>query len=128
MPATPTTEIVAYTLRENNSLRQVATQYQLSHPDVKVTVQVGLDQDSTLTKEDAIRALNTELLAGKGPDLILLDGLDINRYIEKGILKDLTSWVKSDEEAKQCLENIMGAYKVSEKIYALPMRFTIPTL
>ena len=128
MPVTPSTELIVYTLRENNSLRQIITQYQLSHPDIKVTVQVGVDEKSTLTQEDAIKALNTELLAGKGPDLIVLDGLDINSYIEKGILADMDSWVKVDEETKKCLKNILETYRIKGKIYALPMHFTIPTL
>ena len=128
MPTTASTEIIAYTLKENNSLNQIVTQYQGSHPEVKITVQVGLERGSSLTEEDAIKALNTELLAGKGPDLILLDGLDIETYIEKGMLTDMSNWLKTTEEPKMYLENIVQAYETQEKIYAVPMRFTLPML
>lgn len=126
--ATPSTEIIAYSLRESNSLREIVTQYQLSHPDIKITLQVGLDKNSTLTREDAVKALNTELLAGKGPHLILLDELDIGTYIEKGLLADVSSLVKNDEEGNKYLENIVEAYKVNDKAYVIPVCFTIPTL
>ena len=39
---------------------------------------------------DDIRTLNTELLGGNGADVLLLDGLSAESYIEKGILADLT--------------------------------------
>lgn len=127
-PTTPTTEIIAYSLKENACLRQIAAQYQLSHPSIKVTLQVGLDKDSTLTEADAVKALNTELMAGNGPDLILLDGLNIDTYIEKGILADMGDWAKSAESFNQCFENIISAYQEKDKLYALPVHFTVPML
>ena len=127
-PTTASRELIAYTLKENNSLNQIITQYQGSNPEVKITVQIGLERGSSLTEEDAIKALNTEILAGKGPDLILLDGLDIETYIEKGMLTDMSNWLKTTEEPKMYLENIVQAYETQEKIYAVPMRFTLPML
>lgn len=41
--------------------------------------------------EDVIRALNTELLNGKGADVLILDGLPMETYKNKGILADLSS-------------------------------------
>ena len=127
-PTTPTKEVIAYSLRENALLRQVIAQYQINHPDVKVTLQVGLEQGSTITEEDAIKALNTELIAGKGPDLIVLDGLNIDTYIKKGILEDLSKWAKEAEVVNECLPNIISAYKVKDKTYALPIHFVTPML
>ena len=127
-PTTPTTEMIAYSLKENMCLRQIAAQYQLSHPDVKVTLQIGLDKDSSLTEADAVKALNTELMAGKGPDLILLDGLNEDTYIQKGVLADMSEWTKDAEEIKQCFPNIITAYSTKDKVYALPVHFTVPML
>jgi hypothetical protein len=127
-PTLPTTEIMAYTLKENATLRQIVAQYQNSHPDIRVTVQVGLEQNSTLTEYDAIKTLNTELMAGKGPDLILLDGLNADTYLEKGILADLSDWTDQNEVLSECLENIVSAYQVGDKLYALPVHFTAPML
>ena len=128
IPTLPTTEIIAYTLKENATLRQIVAQYQNSHPDIRVTVQVGLEQNSTLTEYDAIKTLNTELMAGKGPDLILLDGLNADTYLEKGILADLSDWASQNEVLSECLENIVSAYQIEDKLYALPVHFTAPML
>ena len=47
--------------------------FRKSHPDVYVKQEIGLSGDYGMTKEDAVRNLNTSLLAGEGPDLLLLD-------------------------------------------------------
>ncbi len=46
-----------------------------------------------VTANDAVKNLNTQLLAGKGPDMILLNGMPADAYIEKGILMDLSDFV-----------------------------------
>jgi hypothetical protein len=36
-------------------------------------------------KEDYIRTLNTELLAGNGPDILVLNELPADSFVEKGV-------------------------------------------
>lgn len=55
--------------------------------------------------EDTIRALNTELLGGKGADVLILDGLPVESYQEKGILLDIQ---KKDQELAK-LEALIAA-------------------
>ncbi len=128
MPAVASTELTVYTLKKSDTLNQIVTLFQGSHPDIKVTVQVGLERGSSLTEEEVVKALNTELLAGKGPDLILLDGLNSGTYIGKGMLADMKSCITDSEEGKACLENIVQAYETNDKIFAVPIRFTLPML
>ena len=40
--------------------------------------------DNGLTAEDAVKALNTEIMAGKGPDVLYLDGLPAGSLLIKG--------------------------------------------
>ena len=47
-----------------------------------------MNRGSTL-KSDTIRSLNAELLNGNGADVLVLDRLPIESYIEKGVLEDL---------------------------------------
>ena len=68
----PEKELVVYALRENASLRVAAGEFQRDHPDTRVNIQIALSEDSAATAADMIRTLNTELLSGKGPDVLLL--------------------------------------------------------
>lgn len=127
-PSKPQTEVFVYMLENNATLKQAITQYQLEHPEVQVSFQIGLEEGSTLTKSDAIRALHTELLAGKGPDLLVLDDLPIETYMEKGMLEDMSIWAKPYIEQDIWLPNVATVYEREEKLYALATRFTFPTI
>ena len=51
---------------------------------------VCLGEKKEYTESDALKTLNTEIAAGNGPDVILLDGLPVESYIEKGLLEDIS--------------------------------------
>lgn len=128
-PSRPTTEVTLYMLEDNPTIRQAVAEYQRQNHEVLINLQVGMEEGDTLTKSDAIRTLNTQLLAGKGPDLIVLDGLPIQSYIDKGVLLDMSDWASANIDNGEWLENIAGAYRQEDgAIYALPTRFTLPTL
>ena len=65
-------------------MRQAASMFQLAHPDVRVELIDGQTEAGSTTVSDTIRALNTELLSGNGADVLVLDGLPADAYIEKG--------------------------------------------
>ena len=84
----PSKEITVYSLRENDTIRQAISLFQAGNTDIKVNYVVAMEEeDSNVT--DYIRALNTELLAGNGADVLVLDGLPVDSYIDKGGLADL---------------------------------------
>lgn len=128
MPTLPSIELTVYTLEENNTLRQTAGQLQNKNPDVKVNVKVGLDGDTSVTKTDAIKQLNGELLAGKGPDLILLDGLSVESYIEKGVLADLSDIVNTYMKDEKLLSAVINTYANDGKYPVIPSKFHVPVI
>ena len=60
--------------------------YQQEHPELKVELRTGMEEEAALTRTDAIKQLNTELLSGSGPDLIVMDGLSVEKYTDMGLL------------------------------------------
>lgn len=123
-PTEPSTELKLYTLRDNKTIRQAIGLFQRQYPDVKVTCQVGADDDGAVP--DALRAFNTQLLAGDGPDLIVLDGLPLESYIEKGVLADLSEPLSQTTAA--LLPNVVEAFRHDGALYALPARFSVPMM
>ena len=126
--AEPDTVLEVFSLYDNNTIRQAIGEFQRNNPNVRVDLRVAMDEDSSATAEDVIRALNTELLAGKGPDIIVLDGLPISSYIDKGVLKDLTDLTSRLTNELGLLENLTDAYEKNGKIYGLPSRFVLPIM
>ena len=53
-------------------VRQAAALFQEMHPELEVSYETGYTGEDGVTLSDAIRTLNTELMAGEGPDLLIL--------------------------------------------------------
>ena len=80
-----------------SSSREGINAYAAQHPEQTITVEYGQDSiNNGMTLDDVIRTLNVEIFAGEGPDVLVLDGLLIESYIDQGILADL-SQVDTDD-------------------------------
>lgn len=121
-------QIEIYALEDSKTVRQAISAFRKSNPDVFVKFEIGMDSDSGIQKSDAITALNTKLLSGEGPDLLILDGLPMEKYEKKGILEDLSSTVDELTDSANYFEGILKAYENDGKIYALPTRAEIPVV
>lgn len=126
--AVPEKLLKIYSLEENSTIRQAVSEFQKNNSEVYMDYEVGISEGSGMTKEDAIRNLNTQILSGEGPDILLLDGMPVQSYMEKGILADLSEMLAKDFGQDAFFENIINAYKKDDNIYALPVRFRIPVL
>ncbi len=129
----PDRELNLYSLTDSNTLRQAAAVFQQDHTDVKVNFNIAMTPEEyrtadTATKEDYIRALNTELIAGSDYDILVLDGLPAETFAQKGILADMSDLVSPMVEDGTLFGNIMENYAESNKIYRVPARLFINLL
>ena len=72
-----------------------------------------------MTEADALRTLNTEILAGSGPDILRLDGMSTKSYLEKDILLDLSDLLTETPT----LEKITKCYASGGKVCILVTSF-----
>lgn len=121
--AVPEKLLTVYALEDSTVLQQLVNAYQKEHQDVFVKKMIGMSGDDSVTAEDAIKTLNTEIMAGNGPDVLVLDGLPVDSYIEKGILSDIGAYVTEADAAEGLFTNITDAYKKDGALYQVPMRF-----
>lgn len=119
----PETELKAWSLYENSELMQNISQYQKENPEVYVDLEVGVTEDNGVTASDALKNLSTEIMAGNGPDILMLDGLPVDSYVEKGMLEDLSDVAA---QAEDLFENLMAGMEEDGKLYGIPLRFSIP--
>lgn len=127
IPAVPDTTLTIFGLKDNSTIRQAIGAFQQQNPNVRIDFRIASEGAASANTEDIIRTLNTELLNGDGPDILLLDGLPVNSYMEKGVLADLTDGITTMAEGG-ILENIAGAYEYEGHCYGIPSRFTIPAM
>lgn len=128
-PTVPDTELTVYSLKENSLLKQAAADFQKMYPDIYLNIETGMTGEDAITDTDAIKALNTEIMAGKGPDVLILDGLPEDTYTENGMLEDLSGILKKIQDSDGILSNIQDAYTEEDgSIYRMPLRFGIPII
>lgn len=121
-------ELTLYTLYENKMLRQEVNAILQENPGYSVAIEVGVTGENGITREDALKTLNTEILAGNGPDLILLDGMPVKSYIEKGMLADLSEVLEEVDKEEGLYRNITNVYEADGAVMAVPARFAMPLL
>lgn len=123
-PAVPEVQLRAYSLRDNQQLKKVIAAFGAEHPEVYIRYEAGIEENSAMTRDDALKKLNTEIAAGRGPDIFMLDDMPVSSYIEKGVLLDLASFLENKTEDKY-FTNIIRAFGTEEGIYAVPVQFQI---
>ena len=123
----PDDRITVFSLHDDDLVRQAITTYQTQYPEMFVEYQVGMDEGG-VTREDALKKLNTQLLGGTGPDIIMLDGMDINTYVEKGALRDLTDIVEEIDGQEGLYRNFIDGLASEGIPYVVPAKFYLPVL
>ncbi len=128
LPARPSRELTVYSLEESGWIRYAGQLFQKEHPDVLVRYETGMDGDNAFSKEDALKNLNTRLLAGEAPDVIMLDDMDIEQYADKGVLKELDGILQPYLDDGILYRNIVEGMRMTdkEKIYCVPMMVYLP--
>lgn len=128
IPAVPEHVISLYSLRENADLRGAISRYQMNHPDMFVSYEIGMGEGDSVTREDAIKKLNTKIMAGEGPDLLVMDELPFASYVDKGMLLDLTDYLQEYSAKEQLFDNVIEALKKDGKAYVAPATIAIPQI
>ena len=127
-PKTPENQITVYSLYEDYNIRQNIVLFQKANPDIYVKLETGISGEDAVTESDALRTLNTEIMAGKGPDIILLDGMS-ESYLEQGLLEDISDVIEEYTKNDLLFENIIDAYTDKDgKVYSIPTKIKIPVV
>lgn len=128
LPMKPSKELAVYSLEENGRIRYAGRLFQKEHPDVLVRYETGMDGDNAVSREDALKNLNTRILAGDVPDVIVLDDMDMEQYADKGVLRELDDLLAPYMEEGVIYQNIPESMRMTgvNKIYGVPMTVELP--
>lgn len=80
--------------------------------------------------EDAKALMYNEIMAGNIPDMFLAEGIDVEMFAEKGLIEDLSPYLKASEEVRRedLFETVLNVYTVDDTLCAIPVTFCIQTL
>ncbi len=116
--------LVIYSIKDNELIRSAISNFSMKYPSLDIQYEVAESENGAATDSDLIRTLNARIEAGNGPDVLVLDGMPVDSYIEKGILADLSGVLAQSDLAP----NIRKAYERNGQIYAVPTRVGLPII
>ena len=120
------TVLEIYSLKENSMIRNSLAFFRREHTDISINYTVGYTGEDGYSVSDAIRKLNTEIMADEGPDIIVLDNLPVEEYISKGVLEPVTDIV--NEKKNEIFFNMIEGYNKESEIFCVPTTFHIPVI
>lgn len=107
-------------------LEQAIKMFNATYPQVKVEINTT---DSDIKTSDYSTRLNTEVMAGKGPDVFWFCPdmpISIYKIMDAGVLADINKYIESDKSFKSgdYFKVIMDSGVYKGKRYIIPLYFT----
>jgi len=128
------TTIVISAFTDDGWVAQAKRKYEALHSDVVIQIMPYMPSDSTVVSTNDFTkffmVLNTELLSGKGPDIIDISYQSPGNWVNKGLLVNLSELMAADPDfnQSQLFENIVEASKSNGNLYVMPLSFQLRSL
>jgi len=116
-----------YSLYESDNIRTLIREFRKVHPEITVEYKIGYSDGTSLTIDDALKNIATEMAAGTAADILVMDDIPYRSYKAKGALMDLTS-LREGMADSEYYTNVLDGFTGEDGIYTIPMAFAVPIL
>ncbi len=132
--------ITVAVLADDWTLREQAVRFNRQSDEYRINIKKydlndyledGEQYDYNALMEEAVTAMNNDIIAGRGPDVILTNSyMPVDSYIAKGLLVDLYPYIDKDERFDRAdfLPNVLSALEVDGGLYEIFPNFAVQTL
>ena len=109
--------VTVWTMETHSKIQSAIAQWNATHASPVFVLEYAAYevQESHLTMEDIITRLNLDLLNNRGPDVMILDGLNVERYMEFMAPLDRIS-------TEGVYDSILTRFTVGDDLLAIPTR------
>ena len=89
-----------------------------------------VEYTSYAKSENPISDFAQDIISGNIPDVLGISSIDIRKYINKGLMEDLTPYLKKDDVLNEdyFVDGLLDASKIDDKIYYLISGFNLETI
>ena len=114
------------TSEDTLAIKRALSAFTQASPELYVKYDASICSNYGMTLEDALRNLSTEIAAGQGPDILVMDDIPYASYVEKGVLMDL-SGIRENLQGNY-FGNVLDGLASEEGLYAMPTAFALPVI
>ena len=115
--------LTVYTVKDDALYTAAVAGYQKDHPDVTLNVV------PFASYEELNERMTTELLGGKGPDVLLFNSLysttDYYKFSQSGVFLPLDSYMTALQDGSRYYTKLLDAGKIGDQQYVLPMSWNL---
>jgi multiple sugar transport system substrate-binding protein len=120
--------IVFSTSFSDELFEEAKKKYEAKHPNITIELKYlesGDGPEGKAAYEKFVKTMNTAMLSGKGPDLIEMDQLPMDKYVKNNLLTNISEIIEKDPTFKkeQYFNNILDNVKINGGIYGMPLGF-----
>lgn len=111
-------------------MRQKIIDFNKSQLDYRIEIRDYSEFNTADDYNAGLTKLNTEVTAGRIPDILDTSGLPIRQYAAKGLLEDLWPYIENDGELGRegVMENVLKAAEQDGKLCQVFSSFTVRTV
>ncbi|MDQ6420620.1 ABC transporter substrate-binding protein [Paenibacillus sp. LHD-117] len=130
--------VVIAVMNADGFLQTAVRKFETLHPDIHVEIKEYMALPETngngmtgaisiADMEKFVQTVTTQVIAGKGSDLIYMNSLPEDKFVDKGLLVDLNELMDTDSSfvKNKYYENIMKASQNGDGLYAMPFSFAL---
>lgn len=127
-PAGETVTVGVMNLTDN--MRACAIRFNQNHPECRVQLKEYMGVNGYRDKEDAMRALDLDLVTGKVADIIAISYADMEKYMSKEMLEDLAPYLDASTalSRENLVDVIEKAYTYDGRLAALPTQLGLEVI
>lgn len=113
-----------------DNLRTAAIRFNQEHPQYHVQLKEYMGLNGYQNYEDAVAALDMDLVTGEAVDIIPVGYTQIKKYLSKDLLENLYPYLNASETltAGNLADTVLDAYTFDGKLTALPSWFRLEVI
>ncbi|MFF2090866.1 ABC transporter substrate-binding protein [Paenibacillus sp. NPDC058174] len=126
-------------MMKDRFLENAARKFEEQHKDIHIEIKeyrtsqpaaegsMSMEAISLGDVEKYVQSVTTQVISGKGPDLMLMSELPQNKFVSKKLLVNLNDLMAGDSsfDKNTLYNNILEASKDGDGLYAMPLSFSI---
>lgn len=136
---TPSSQVAAKeyillgTLISSNRINASAVAFNKTSDKYRVVVKEYFDENVVWTEtsySDAVTRMLNDITSGNCPDLIALEGINVDQMANKGVFEDLSPYLEQSQtlDRADMMDNALAALTFGEVLVSIPGSFTLNTL
>ncbi len=124
--------ITLATMFSSQDIQEAVVNFNKQSDTYKIRIITYFDESTEWTDtkyQDAMAAMNNAITSSNCPDIIDLSYGNVNSYVSKGLLADLSPYLEnSSVKREDLMQSVLDAYTFGDTLVCIPTGFTISTI